>query len=69
VVELSRIALEAGACGITVHPRPDERHIRRHDVDSDVLEAIRTARSVKKGTTKNVRRKDVVNLLRTVFHL
>lgn len=33
VVDLSRIALEAGACGITVHPRPDERHIRRSDVD------------------------------------
>lgn len=24
--------LEAGAQGITVHPRPDERHIRTHDV-------------------------------------
>ncbi|MCX7742754.1 MAG: pyridoxine 5'-phosphate synthase, partial [Tepidimonas sp.] len=24
--------LQAGAHGITVHPRPDERHIRRHDV-------------------------------------
>lgn len=33
VVDLSRIALEAGAVGITVHPRPDERHIRSHDVD------------------------------------
>jgi pyridoxine 5-phosphate synthase len=32
VVELSRAALEAGAAGITVHPRPDERHIRRRDV-------------------------------------
>ena len=32
VVGLSRIALEAGAHGITVHPSPDERHIRRHDV-------------------------------------
>lgn len=32
-VRLSRIALEAGAHGITVHPRPDERHIRPHDVD------------------------------------
>ncbi|MEP6740352.1 MAG: pyridoxine 5'-phosphate synthase, partial [Caldimonas sp.] len=32
VVALSRIALEAGAHGITVHPRPDERHIRGHDV-------------------------------------
>ncbi len=32
VVELGRIALEAGAAGLTVHPRPDERHIRRADV-------------------------------------
>lgn len=32
VVALSRIALEAGAQGITVHPRPDQRHIRTHDV-------------------------------------
>jgi pyridoxine 5-phosphate synthase len=32
VAGLSRIALEAGAWGITVHPRPDERHIRRSDV-------------------------------------
>jgi pyridoxine 5-phosphate synthase len=32
VVDLSRIALKAGAHGITVHPRPDERHIRRTDV-------------------------------------
>ena len=32
VVALSRQALEAGAQGITVHPRPDERHIRAQDV-------------------------------------
>ena len=32
VVGLSRIALEAGAQGITVHPRPDQRHIRPRDV-------------------------------------
>lgn len=29
---LARIALDAGAVGITVHPRPDERHTRRSDV-------------------------------------
>lgn len=29
---LGRIALEAGANGLTVHPRPDERHIRQSDV-------------------------------------
>lgn len=32
VVRLATMALEAGAQGITVHPRPDERHIRRADV-------------------------------------
>jgi pyridoxine 5-phosphate synthase len=32
VVEMGRICLEAGANGLTVHPRPDERHIRRTDV-------------------------------------
>lgn len=32
VVGLATVALQAGAQGITVHPRPDERHIRAHDV-------------------------------------
>ena len=32
VVRLATVALEAGAQGVTVHPRPDERHIRAHDV-------------------------------------
>ena len=32
VVALARIALGAGAQGITVHPRPDARHIRSQDV-------------------------------------
>jgi pyridoxine 5-phosphate synthase len=32
VEHLGRIALAAGACGLTVHPRPDERHIRKSDV-------------------------------------
>jgi pyridoxine 5-phosphate synthase len=32
VVHLSRIALQAGADGITVHPRPDARHITAQDV-------------------------------------
>lgn len=33
VVKAGRICLDAGAAGLTVHPRPDERHIRPHDVD------------------------------------
>lgn len=32
VVDLGRIALQAGAAGLTVHPRPDERHTRPGDV-------------------------------------
>jgi pyridoxine 5-phosphate synthase len=32
VTRAATIALEAGAHGITVHPRPDERHIRAQDV-------------------------------------
>ena len=32
VVRMATIALEAGAEGITIHPRPDERHIRAADV-------------------------------------
>lgn len=32
LVRLSAIALDAGADGITVHPRPDQRHIRNEDV-------------------------------------
>lgn len=32
VTGLGRIALAAGAHGLTVHPRPDERHIRKNDV-------------------------------------
>jgi len=30
---LSRVALDAGAQGITIHPRPDQRHIRTSDID------------------------------------
>ena len=34
VTHAATIALDAGAHGITVHPRPDGRHIRRDDVDA-----------------------------------
>ena len=41
VTRAATLCLEAGARGITVHPRPDERHIRRHDVFdlADVMRA------------------------------
>ncbi len=34
VVRLSEVCLRAGAHGLTVHPRPDERHILKKDVAS-----------------------------------
>lgn len=43
VLHFARVAIEAGAQGITVHPRPDERHIRRTDVPAlaDALAPLR----------------------------
>lgn len=38
VTGIARLVLDAGADGITIHPRPDERHIRRTDVAE--LEAL-----------------------------
>ena len=40
VVKCARICLEAGAHGITVHPRPDQRHVKPHDVD-DIVSLLR----------------------------
>ena len=36
VLRFGRIAHDAGADGLTVHPRPDERHIRR-ELDKIVI--------------------------------
>jgi pyridoxine 5-phosphate synthase len=41
VVGLARVVMDAGASGVTVHPRPDERHIRRTDV-FELAELLRT---------------------------
>src|SRR3954464_11990855 len=32
IVHCAKLCLDAGAHGITVHPRPDERHIKAKDV-------------------------------------
>ncbi len=39
VTAFARAAIEAGAHGITVHPRPDERHIRYQDA-LDLVEVV-----------------------------
>jgi pyridoxine 5-phosphate synthase len=40
VLHCAKICLEAGAHGITVHPRPDQRHIRPQDV-YDLAELVK----------------------------
>ena len=40
VTRAATLCLQAGAGGITVHPRPDERHIRAHDVH-DLAELLK----------------------------
>lgn len=40
VTRAAEICLKAGAAGITVHPRPDERHIRKNDM-FDIAELMR----------------------------
>ena len=32
LLEMAEVIIQSGAKGITVHPRPDERHIRYQDV-------------------------------------
>lgn len=44
VVTAAQIVIRAGAEGITVHPRPDQRHIRAHDVD-DLAALLATQRA------------------------
>ncbi|HEY6892682.1 MAG TPA: pyridoxine 5'-phosphate synthase, partial [Rhodanobacteraceae bacterium] len=42
-VDAARAALAAGADGITVHPRPDQRHIRVDDVARIAAVVVRDA--------------------------
>ena len=41
LIRAAQICLDAGAHGITVHPRPDQRHIRHDDV-FEIAELLRT---------------------------
>jgi len=42
VIESAKTVIKAGAYGVTVHPRPDQRHIRFSDVD-ELDELLRTS--------------------------
>jgi pyridoxine 5-phosphate synthase len=41
ITKMAQICIDAGAQGITVHPRPDQRHIRPGDVD-DLAKMVTT---------------------------
>lgn len=43
VMEFADLALEAGSSGITLHPRPDERHVRASDV-TEIAKRMRPLR-------------------------
>jgi pyridoxine 5-phosphate synthase len=65
VTEAVRVCLDAGARGITVHPRADARHITRHDV-----EAIASFLAPRRGDVEfNIEgdpRPDLLDLVREV---
>ncbi len=58
IVKIALLAEEAGAQGITVHPRPDERHIRYQDV-YDLKGAISTELNIE-GNPREPRFVDLV---------
>jgi pyridoxine 5-phosphate synthase len=62
VTRLARTALEAGAYGITIHPRPDERHIRRSDV-GELGEMLRKSFSGKEFNIEGYPSDDFVSLI------
>jgi pyridoxine 5-phosphate synthase len=65
VIEAVRISLDAGAPGITVHPRADERHIRRDDVFeiAAYLESRRAAGASVEFNIEGDPRADLVDLV------
>lgn len=62
LVQAVRACVEAGAPGITVHPRDDERHIRRRDV-YEVAEALRPLRGKVEYNIEGDPRPDWVELI------
>ena len=65
VVEAVRVCVEAGAPGITVHPRADERHIRPADVH-DVAEALEPLRDRVEYNIEGDPRPDLIEMVEKV---
>src|SRR3954469_18482005 len=64
VVEAVRVCIDAGAPGITVHPRADERHIRRTDVYE--ISAFLASRAPVEFNIEGDPRPDLLELVREI---
>ena len=65
VLDAIRVCLDAGATGITVHPRADERHIRRRDVYA-IAELLAPRRGDVEFNIEGDPRPDLLDLVREV---
>jgi pyridoxine 5-phosphate synthase len=65
VIEAVRVCLEAGVRGITVHPRADERHIRRSDVP-EIASLLGPHRPQVEYNIEGDPRPDLLEMVRTV---
>ncbi|MEL6468831.1 MAG: pyridoxine 5'-phosphate synthase [Cyanobacteria bacterium J06623_4] len=65
VVKMGKISIEAGAHGLTVHPRPDERHIRRTDV-YDLAELLKQHPTIEYNIEGNPLESPFMDIIRDV---
>ena len=65
IARFAHIALDAGAEGLTVHPRPDERHIRGSDVPL-IAEAMRGLRPAKEFNIEGYPDDRLMDILRQI---
>ncbi|VAX36461.1 Pyridoxine 5'-phosphate synthase [hydrothermal vent metagenome] len=65
VVRSAEISIEAGAHGITVHPRPDQRHIRPSDVE-DLAALLVTQKHIEFNIEGNPFEGDYMAIVRKV---
>lgn len=65
VVKMGKICIAAGAHGLTVHPRPDERHIRRTDV-YDLAELLKQHPTIEYNIEGNPLESPFMDIIRDV---
>ena len=65
VVKMGEISIGAGAHGLTVHPRPDERHIRRSDV-YDIAELLKNHPAIEYNIEGNPFESPFMDIIREV---